>query len=384
MGQLDIDSRGSEIAVRGGEIQPLTHTELFRMCEQVAKARLCPEDLRGSPADVMLVYIGARALGFDGWVGVQNGYVIKGRIRWPAEMLLAAVQAHPECEYFNYGFEGTIEDGTRSCWVESKRSSRAAANPVVTFTLEDAKRAGLYPGRTDRNNEPSNWVKFTDDQLFWKTALRDIRRNWSFITQRAAALEDVDEPEAPRERNITPTKTQVASTRGATDPAIIDLVGAGKSNGSPAAGAPNGEGRQEGEQSPTRAKPPLPVCPKCQKPVKRGAVEVDGQAYHKSHAPDPKPQEPSQGEKPPGEAPEPPAPAEPVLSEAQGFQLEAAIRDRAEHFAELDPSITDVADLASRIAVSILGEGGFEVLKRAPAAQYDALIFAAKNAGLPS
>ena len=69
------------------------HGELYRIATQVASAKLCPEALRNSPGDVLIVMAGGMAMGWDPFISVQNGFVHRGRLGWPSELIISNIES---------------------------------------------------------------------------------------------------------------------------------------------------------------------------------------------------------------------------------------------------------------------------------------------------
>lgn len=119
----------------GWSIAPANMGELYKFAELMADSDLVPKDYKGKPGNVMVAIQMGGELGLSPMQSVQNIAVVNGRPTLWGDGLLAVCQAHPS-------FVDIIEtdDGaTATCVV--KRANRT--DVVATFSMEDAKRAGL-------------------------------------------------------------------------------------------------------------------------------------------------------------------------------------------------------------------------------------------------
>ncbi len=114
----------------------------------------------GTPEAITAVIIRGRELGLGATTALDCFHVIEGKPTPYAYLMIARAKAHPDCEYF-YCKEASAESAT---WVEKNRR-----NPVetsVTYTLQQAKDAGLYRG---------GWLKNPEDMVT-KTAGAKLSR----------------------------------------------------------------------------------------------------------------------------------------------------------------------------------------------------------------
>jgi len=111
--------------------------EIEALSRTLAPSRLLPEALQKSPADVMLILMTGAELGLTPMASIRGIHVIKGKPTLSAELMAAVVRGSPNCERL----ECIETSGTTATW-ESKR--KGALKPMrITFTLDDAKAAGL-------------------------------------------------------------------------------------------------------------------------------------------------------------------------------------------------------------------------------------------------
>lgn len=282
------------------------HTDLYRFCEQVSKADLIPAHLHKKPADAFLVAAAGMALGFDPFISMLQGYVVKGRPAWPGQMFWSKIQMSADLDWIDHGFEGSMADETRSCWIQTKRKSRDKPHPKTEYTLDHAKQAELYPGQKDRNGNWGVWVRSTDDMLFWKAVAREVRRNWPEKAVMAPIAEDMPgwrgqdaEPEvevkdispAPPAAEVSTTTTPPASQDPAR--ALLEMPPeASETPQEPAAPEPEPEPSEpeKPQEAPEEGEETAKKCHGCGKTIRRDhspvTVKVEGEDrdFHKKCA----------------------------------------------------------------------------------------------------
>lgn len=233
-GELDLT-----VGMTGGMLDVKNASDLMMVARAVAKSRLKPHGLE-TAEDCFLVMFYGQMYGFQPAEALQALHVVKGKVCAGGETVAGLIQSRADCREYRTWVEG--EGDERAGCVQSWRQGREKANDVVRFTLGQARRAGLYDEKwRDRNNEPSVWVKYTDDQLIWKAVARDKRRNWPDAHRKLDVLEDL--AELREVRDVTPRPVRVAihaEQPAGVDPLLaldapaIELDIAGGATGEPA------------------------------------------------------------------------------------------------------------------------------------------------------
>ena len=146
--------------------QPANYGQLRAFSKMVVNSGLTPDSVK-SPNDAMLIIIQGAELGLAPMQSLRNIHVIKGKPSLSAKLKVALVRQLPHCEYFD-----CVEWTSKKATFETKRAG--AREPVrKTFTIEDAKKAGLL-------RKGGNWEKYPD-RMVWSRA--------------ASALADAEYPE---------------------------------------------------------------------------------------------------------------------------------------------------------------------------------------------
>jgi hypothetical protein len=204
--------------------------QLWELAGHLAKSDLKPKGMR-SQADVFLVMAYGQMYGFSEMEALQKLQVIKGKVGLPAQEMVAKIRAHPLCRSYRLWVEGEGEARVGCC--QSWRLGQEQPNDVVRFSIGEARRAGLYDEDwRDSNQEPSNWVKYPDDQLIWKAAARDYRRNWpDAYGYRLTPVEELREIARSERDDETPALEMAPAPRWAAPPAaslVLQALAAGE------------------------------------------------------------------------------------------------------------------------------------------------------------
>lgn len=145
-------------------LAPKNFEEGLRMAELLAKSTLVPNEFRGNPGNVLIAIQMGMEIGLPPMQALQSIAVINGRPSLWGDGMLALVQSSPVFEWID---EPPVANGVATCTVKRK----GWPNPVSrTFTLDDAKKAGLW-------NKTGPWQQYPDRMLRMRArayALRDV------------------------------------------------------------------------------------------------------------------------------------------------------------------------------------------------------------------
>jgi len=112
---------------------------------QLSKSSLVPKGMMGKPADILLAMEMGLQLGIPMTQAIQDIAVINGKPTMYGDGLLAAVQGHRDYEYIRE----TSDDKSATCVLKRRGHDECS----VTFTQEDAKKAGLW-------GKPGPWSQY--------------------------------------------------------------------------------------------------------------------------------------------------------------------------------------------------------------------------------
>lgn len=117
------------------DLSPQTFEQALTFCDYLADSDLVPKDFKGKPANCLIAIQWGAELGLKPLQALQNLAIINGRPALWGDAVLAIVRASPLCEYVT-----ETDDGHKAT---CKVKRRGEAEEVRTFSMDDAKTAGL-------------------------------------------------------------------------------------------------------------------------------------------------------------------------------------------------------------------------------------------------
>lgn len=138
----DQEQRSAMALAKGGELVPTTFDGLIRMSELYADSTFVPKDFQGKPGNVLVAVQFGAELGFKPMQALQSIAVVNGRPSIWGDALPAVCRRSPEWG----GMKEEATDAEASCTVTRLERIGGKVVPTTitrTFSMEDAKRAGL-------------------------------------------------------------------------------------------------------------------------------------------------------------------------------------------------------------------------------------------------
>lgn len=176
---------------------PVTLDEAMKFSEMLARSTMVPRQYQGKPEDVLVACQWGREIGLAPMQALQNIAVINGKPSVYGDAAMALVQASPVCDDIEEFFEGEGTPNPVAVCV-AKRKGR---KPVVAkFSLEDAKRAGLWGKQGPWQAYPKRMMQMRARGFALRDAFPDVLKG--LIT----AEEAQDYPSENQPKNITPAK----------------------------------------------------------------------------------------------------------------------------------------------------------------------------------
>jgi len=171
----------------------------MRFSDMLAKSQMVPKAYQNKPEDVLVAIQWGRELGLAPLQALQNIACINGKPSVYGDAAMALVQASPVCEGVDESIEG---EGTPNP-VAVCIARRKGRNPVIVrFSVEDAKRAGLWGKQGPWQAYPKRMLQMRARGFALRDAFPDVLKG--LITAEEAA--DFPEEAKPRERDVTPAK----------------------------------------------------------------------------------------------------------------------------------------------------------------------------------
>lgn len=143
-------------------LTPQSLDEALRFADTLAQSNIVPKDFQGNPGNILVAIQWGMELGLQPMQAMQNIAVINGRPALWGDAVIALVRGSPLCEYI---YE-TDDGETATCRVKR----RGEEEQVRTFSMEDAKKAGLA-------SKPGPWTQHPKRMRQMRArafALRDV------------------------------------------------------------------------------------------------------------------------------------------------------------------------------------------------------------------
>lgn len=165
---------------------PQNLNEALTISGQLAQSDLCPKSFGNRKENVLAAIMMGHELGFGVMQSLSNIAVVNGRASIWGEGVTALIQRAIREEGEGYFTDKVTGEGDKlAVTVTSKRKGQPEYS--VTYTWEDAKRAGLTTKDT--------YQKYPKDMLYWKAAGRVAKRQWADVLKGIAIRENMDEME---------------------------------------------------------------------------------------------------------------------------------------------------------------------------------------------
>jgi hypothetical protein len=192
---------------------PATVTEAIQFSEMLANSNMVPKQYMGKPQDIMVCIQWGMEMGLAPMQALQNIAVINGKPSVYGDAMMALVQASPVCD----GVEESIEDEGTSNPVAvcvARRKGRAAV--TVRFSVEDAKRAGLWGKQGPWQAYPKRMLQMRARGFALRDAYPDVLKG---LISTEEAQDYPEETKRPA-KDITPRNPLDALQAPAPAPAV--------------------------------------------------------------------------------------------------------------------------------------------------------------------
>lgn len=146
----------------GFDLSPQSFDQALTFANMLAESDLVPKDFKGKPGNCLIAMQWGSELGLKPLQALSNIAVVNGRAALWGDAVIALVRGSPLCEYVR-----ETDDGhTATCRAKRK----GEPEHVVTFSMDDAKQAGLA-------NKPGPWSQYPKRMRQMRArafALRDV------------------------------------------------------------------------------------------------------------------------------------------------------------------------------------------------------------------
>ena len=177
----------------------------MKLAEMFSKSAMVPKQYQGNAANCLVAMAYGDSLGMAPLQAMQSVAVVNGVPALYGDGMLALVQASPMFE----SIEESIEDGAAVCTVK-----RRGMKPVQrVFTIDDAKRAGLWGKQGPWQQYPSRMLQMRARSWALRDAFADVLRGIQSVEEVRDIPEviDVTPPPALPEPKAASKAEQVLS-----------------------------------------------------------------------------------------------------------------------------------------------------------------------------
>lgn len=172
---------------------PQSLEALQTVAQMIARSDLAPKDYKGKPENVAVAIAMGMELGVSPMQAIQGIAVINGRPSVWGDLMLALCRAHPDCD----GIDESLEyDSAGNVVAAVCRASRAGHVQERRFSVDDAKRAGLWTKDGPWKQYPHRMLQMRARGFCLRDVFADALRGLASAEEQADARV-IDEP-APR------------------------------------------------------------------------------------------------------------------------------------------------------------------------------------------
>jgi hypothetical protein len=173
-------------------LTPTNLAEAMQFAEMLAKSTMVPREYQRAPANILLAVQWGAELGMPPLQALNSIAVINGKPAVYGDAMLALVRGSPLCEDVIERFEGEGDNLTAIC--EARR--KGSAPVIARFSVEDAKKAGLW-------NKAGPWQQYPQRMLQFRARGFALRDAFADVLRGVISAEEAGD--IPREpKDVTP------------------------------------------------------------------------------------------------------------------------------------------------------------------------------------
>jgi hypothetical protein len=195
-------------------LTPQTLEEAMQFASMMSKSNIVPKDYQGNPGNVLVAVQWGMELGLQPLQAMQNIAVINGRPSIWGDAMLAIVRGSGLLE----SIKEDISETGAVCTIK-RRGEDAVSRE---FTIEDAKRAGLYGKQGPWQQHPKRMMQMRARAFALRDVFPDVLRGVHIaeeardmpVEKDMGAAEVVDTPQAPAASKTESMRNKVAAKLG--------------------------------------------------------------------------------------------------------------------------------------------------------------------------
>ena len=197
---------------------PQTMTEAIEFSNMLSRSQMVPKNYQNKPEDVLVAVQWGYEIGLAPLQALQNISVINGKPSVYGDAAMALVQASPVCEDVQESIEG---DGTSNPVAICRVKRRGRSEVVSKYSVEDAKRAGLWGKQGPWTQYPKRMLQMRARGFALRDAFPDVLKG--LITAEEAQDMPVDEVVSKPVRIASNNPLDAIPELSVSEPEILDI-----------------------------------------------------------------------------------------------------------------------------------------------------------------
>jgi hypothetical protein len=227
-------NKGKEAPEKGAELVPFTDghalvpkslDEALRYAGEIAKSEFVPKDYQGKPGNVLVAMQMGLEVGLKPLQALQNIAVINGRPSVWGDAALALVRGSGKLKLFKeFTPDKAIKEQMGRCEFQRVGDEEAA---VYTFSVEDAKKAGLWGRQGPWSSYPGRMLQMRARAFALRDGFADVLKGLDVAEEAQDLIVESqvdDKTQVVKPRRMEPRPPVVGTPTPKNDPAAEGKV----------------------------------------------------------------------------------------------------------------------------------------------------------------
>lgn len=197
---------------------PQTMTEAIEFSSMLSRSQMVPKNYQNKPEDILVAVQWGYEIGLAPLQALQNISVINGKPSVYGDAAMALVQASPVCEDVQESIEG---DGTSNPVAICRVKRRGRSEVVSKYSVEDAKRAGLWGKQGPWSQYPKRMLQMRARGFALRDAFPDVLKG--LITAEEAQDMPVDEVITRPPQVLSNNPLDAIPELSVSEPEVLDI-----------------------------------------------------------------------------------------------------------------------------------------------------------------
>lgn len=159
---------------------PTSLTEAKEFATLISKSDMVPKDYKEKPSNVLVAIQMGMELGLPPMQALQNIAVINGRPAVWGDAMLALVRSNAACDWVKETITGDGDKMVATCSIQRRGDPEPTTR---TFTVDDAKKAGLWSKEGPWKNYPKRMLQMRARSWACRDAFPDALRGIGMVEE---------------------------------------------------------------------------------------------------------------------------------------------------------------------------------------------------------